>query len=187
MIWATSDLHFNHPGILRMSRSRFSSIEEHNEYIIKKYNEKVGKDDLVYILGDIGFTPLKDLAPLIKRLNGRKILILGNHDKGVIGEYYAMGFIEVYDHPIYFSNEIILSHEPCQEALNNPYVFNIHGHTHMRDLVLDNYINICPEKTNYEPVDLKHIQSEIKDETKSRRERFGKEWYYNLYDFSENA
>lgn len=187
MIWVTSDLHFNHPGILKMSRSQFSAVEEHNEYIIKKYNEKVGKDDLVYILGDIGFSPLKQLAPLIQRLNGRKILIRGNHDRGTTGEYIAMGFIEVYDHPVYFSNEIILSHEPCMEAYNNPYVFNIHGHTHLRSLILDNYINICPEQTNYEPVDLKALQQELRQKVKSRRESFTKEWYYNLYNFSRNA
>ena len=187
MIWVTSDLHFNHPGILRMSRPQFASIEEHNEYIIKKHNEKVGKDDLVYILGDIGFTPIKALAPLIRRLNGRKILILGNHDKGTVGEYRAMGFIEVYDHPVFFSNEIILSHEPCQEAYNNPYVFNIHGHTHLNSLKSNNYINVCLEKTNYKPLDLKSLQENIRKQVKSRKESFGKEWYYNLYNFSENA
>lgn len=180
-IYVTSDLHFNHPGILKLSRGQFKTVQEHNDYIINKYNSVVGKDDLVYILGDLGFTPLKDLKPLISRLNGRKVLILGNHDKGTIGEYRAMGFIEVYNHPVYYSNDIILSHEPVKEAFDNPYVFNVHGHLHRSKLSLNNYINVNIEETDFLPVSLKDLQEQLEQKTKSRRETFNTEWYSNFY------
>ena len=89
-IYVCSDLHFNHTNILGFCRSNFTTIEEHNEYIIKQYNSVVGKDDLVYILGDVGFTPEKALSELVKRLNGRKILLVGNHDKLTDREYRAI-------------------------------------------------------------------------------------------------
>ncbi len=180
-VYVTSDLHLNHPGILLMSRPQFKTVEEHNKFIIGKYNSVVHEDDLVYILGDLGFSPIKDLKPLVSLLNGRKILILGNHDRGNIGEYRGMGFIEAYDHPIYYSKDIILSHEPVKEALDNPYVYNIHGHLHRGKIKLPNYININVEENNFLPVSLKELQSRIVEKTKSRRETFGKEWYAGYY------
>jgi calcineurin-like phosphoesterase family protein len=136
---------------------------------------------LVYILGDIGFTPIKDLSPLIQRLNGRKILITGNHDKGVEGEYRKMGFIDVKDHPVYYSSSIILSHEPVREAFDNPYVYNIHGHLHKSYVDLPNFINANIELYDYKPISLKDLQDEIRKKTKSRREKFGEEWYYQYF------
>ena len=180
MIWVTSDLHLNHPGILKTCR-KFSDINEHNEYIIKQYNSVVDKDDLVYILGDVGFTPMKDLSPLIQKLNGRKVLVLGNHDKGTEGEYRKMGFIDVKSSPIYYSSNIILSHEPVKEAFNNPYVYNIHGHLHQSIVDLPNFINSNIELHDYKPMSLKDLQEQINQKTKSRNEKFGEEWYYEIF------
>lgn len=182
-IWVTADLHFNHPGILKTARPQFSSVQEHNEFIVKEYNEYVQKDDLVYILGDIGFTPFPDLKPWIQKLNGRKILITGNHDKGSKGILMSLGFIDVIDHPFYYSSNIILSHQPDMSALNNPYVYNIHGHLHLPNayLTLDNYINVNVELTEFKPIDLKKMQEKIASVTKSRKETFGNEWYFKYY------
>lgn len=180
MIWVTSDLHLNHAGILKTCR-KFNSIEEHNEYIIKQYNSVVEKDDLVYILGDCLWSPVTKGADLIKRLNGRKILITGNHDRGTIGEYKKMGFIDVKDSPIYYSSSIILSHEPAFEAFCNPYVYNIYGHLHQAIVDLPNFINVNTELYDYKPISLKELQEKIRDKVKSRREKFGEEWYFPYF------
>ena len=53
-IYYVSDYHFFHELALKRSRSDcFNSIEEMNEEIIKRHNEKVDEDDDIYILGDI--------------------------------------------------------------------------------------------------------------------------------------
>lgn len=177
-IWVTSDLHFNHKNIIQLCRPQFESIEQHNQTIVDRYNEVVGKDDLVYILGDVGFTPASALSEWVQKLNGRKILLIGNHDKLTDGEYRKMGFIEVVRHPIYFSTRVILSHCPVQEAYNNPYVFNVHGHIHKGSLMLPNYININTELRNFYPVDLKKIDETIASTNPPNRyQRYGTEWY----------
>lgn len=57
-----------------------------NETLIQKWNEKVQKGDVVYHLGDFGFTRglrkdiLGEMRKFLKRLNGQINLILGNHD-----------------------------------------------------------------------------------------------------------
>ncbi|MEF9988159.1 MAG: phosphoesterase, partial [Christensenella sp.] len=53
MIYFTSDFHFGHKGIIEMQNRPFSCAEEMNETLIRNYNERVHKNDTVYILGDI--------------------------------------------------------------------------------------------------------------------------------------
>ena len=61
-IYVISDLHLNHKNIVNMGRP-FETLQEHNDYVIEEYNKVVGKDDLVYILGDVGFSPVKEFGP----------------------------------------------------------------------------------------------------------------------------
>ena len=50
--------------------------------LIRRWNEKVGKSDLVYVLGDMIWKTLNgDADNLIRSLNGQIILIKGNHDR----------------------------------------------------------------------------------------------------------
>ena len=183
MRWVVADLHFNHFGILDLERPQFNTIEEHNNYIIERFNQMVSPSDLVYFLGDVGFYSPTVLKSLISRMNGKKILIYGNHDQFSAQEAYEMGFSSVYDHPIYLNNCIILSHEPVQEGLNNPYVYNIHGHLHNADLNLPNYFNANIARNNYYPVNLDNLVKKVYKKCKNRRETFKNEWYFNFYKF----
>lgn len=80
--WVSSDLHFGHKNILKYSPKyrTFQDASEMNEAIVAGWNAKVNDDDLVYILGDVAFCNAEKACELVKRLNGRKILIEGNHD-----------------------------------------------------------------------------------------------------------
>lgn len=81
MIWFTSDLHLGHEAIIRMQNRPFQNVEEMDNALIHHLNECVRPNDKLYILGDIShhMTPA-DSNALIKRIHGRKYLILGNHD-----------------------------------------------------------------------------------------------------------
>ena len=52
-IYFTGDLHFGHENVLRFDGRPFSSVEEMDEELISRWNNKVGKGDIVYILGDM--------------------------------------------------------------------------------------------------------------------------------------
>jgi len=73
-----ADTHFNHARILIHEARPFSNIDEMNETLIFNWNAVVNPKDLVYHLGDFGFN---NVEPVLKRLNGKKILIIGNHDE----------------------------------------------------------------------------------------------------------
>ena len=83
-VWFTSDTHFGHRGILaqRMASPRpFSSIEEHDEFLITRWNDRVCPDDIVWHLGDFAYGGgHQRTRAIFDRLRGRKNLVIGNHE-----------------------------------------------------------------------------------------------------------
>ena len=84
MIYFTSDLHFGHTGIITMCNRPFADRDEMNEALVQYYNAVVHKNDTCYILGDVAHKQSKETtAQLVKRLNGRKILISATTTAGL--------------------------------------------------------------------------------------------------------
>lgn len=81
MIYLTSDHHFGHARIIELCNRPFSSVEEMNEEMIRRWNEVVIDDDTVYHLGDLSMGQADENITMTARLNGRKFLLPGNHDK----------------------------------------------------------------------------------------------------------
>lgn len=78
----TGDLHFGHENVLAFDNRPFATVDEMDAELIRRWNNKVGKGDLVYVLGDLIWKSRNNDAPaLIKSLNGQIILIKGNHDR----------------------------------------------------------------------------------------------------------
>lgn len=81
-VWLTSDTHFSHANIINLGAGRpFKDIQEHNEMIVKNWNDRVMPNDTVYHLGDVALGPWPEGLGYVKRLLGYKILIPGNHDR----------------------------------------------------------------------------------------------------------
>lgn len=101
----TSDTHFGHEAIPRLSGRPFDSISEHDEALIENWNSVVGAEDLTFVLGDAFLgNRLALMRAYLPRMNGRKILVSGNHDKTFAGsssgwkhvrEYVDAGFEQV--------------------------------------------------------------------------------------------
>jgi calcineurin-like phosphoesterase family protein len=82
--FVTSDIHFNHKNIVIYQPNRGTlDIPTMNENIIRAWNEDVQPEDEVFILGDVAMGRIELAPALIRRLNGTKHLILGNHDKSL--------------------------------------------------------------------------------------------------------
>lgn len=79
----TADTHFGHASIIKNCNRPFASVEEMQREIVRRWNSAVGEDDIVYHLGDFGFASGDQRAfhELFNALNGRKYLIIGNHDQ----------------------------------------------------------------------------------------------------------
>lgn len=84
MIYFTSDWHFFHDRILEFHPKRKelfgTDMKKVTDKMIELWNNTVSKKDTVYILGDLSFGTVEQKRMLFSRLNGNKVLILGNHD-----------------------------------------------------------------------------------------------------------
>jgi calcineurin-like phosphoesterase family protein len=108
-IFFTSDNHFNHQNIIWYSRRPFKTVEEMNQTMIDRWNKVVTPEDTVYHLGDFGFGSHNRLRPLREQLNGRMILIKGNHDHRV--HRWLMATDEYYE-SLTIGKRVWLTHIP---------------------------------------------------------------------------
>lgn len=108
----TSDWHIGHFKALEYDQRPFKNLKEMHETLITRYNATVPENGICYFLGDMGNKPL-EIAPVIQRLNGTKVLIWGNHDKGV-NTMYNCGFdVVIHSASIYIgNNRVTMSHCP---------------------------------------------------------------------------
>jgi len=85
-IWFTSDTHYGHSNIIGYTNRPFSDVDEMDATLVANWNRAVGKDDLVFHLGDFCFGTPGDWRSIRERLNGHIVLILGNHDMKMYGK-----------------------------------------------------------------------------------------------------
>ena len=137
-IYVTSDLHFGHDREFVWKARGYNSIEEMNEDYVHKWNSTVSDEDDVYVLGDLMLGDKSNIE-YIKRLNGKIILIRGNHDTPKRIEAYKEIGIEVHDifYLPYKGRYFILCHFPIanEEFIrmvieDNSEVVNLYGHVH---------------------------------------------------------
>ena len=80
MVYITSDTHFAHKNILEYENRPFKDLSDMREQLILNWNSVVSEDDIVIHLGDFGMCNKETATEILTRLNGKKILIKGNHD-----------------------------------------------------------------------------------------------------------
>jgi len=80
-IFFTADPHFGHANIIEYCKRPFSSVEEMDETLIARWNERITSRDDVYVIGDFAYKSARThMESVFRRLNGRKHLVIGNHD-----------------------------------------------------------------------------------------------------------
>ena len=161
-IWIVSDTHFGHANILKFKHTdgslirgqRFSSVEEMDEHMIERWNSVVRHGDKVYHLGDVF---MGDGHSALKRLNGHKRLILGNHDN-VKSPYLYNSFQKILMWRQFPEFNCVLSHAPLHESsLGFKVQYNVHGHTHDYSINDPRYFNVCVEKMDYTPIHMEDL------------------------------
>ncbi len=158
--WFISDTHLGHRGIIIYEPvlRPFATLEEHDETIIKNWNDLVQPDDKVYHLGD--FCLNRRALGVAKRLNGRKILVMGNHDTFKPQEYLDVGFERL--HGALQLENMMLTHVPIHpQQLEHRFFANVHGHLHSKKLDDWRYLNIAVEHTALKPITLEEVYSRI--------------------------
>ena len=139
-IYLSSDLHFFHDKEFIYKPRGFENVSDMNETILKNWNNTVSEDDEVYLLGDLMLGDNNKGIELIKQLNGKIHVILGNHDSQTRKNMYleCPNIIEIcYATQIkYKGYSFYLSHYPTLTATLDTskhlqeVIINLFGHTH---------------------------------------------------------
>lgn len=177
-VFLVSDTHFGHAGVCRFTRNDgvtklrpWDTAEEMDEAMVERWNERVKPTDKVYHLGDVVIN--RKALGIMRRLNGDKVLIRGNHDIFKDTDYREH-FRELRAYHV--MNGMILSHIPIHSESLGRFGVNIHGHLHanrvmlpgfngkITDIVDVRYHCVCVEQTDFAPIlfedVIKRIQAE---------------------------
>jgi len=156
----TSDWHIGHSNVLLFDERPFKSIEEMHFKLIKNYNAIVPENGICYHLGDVGMAKGSIIKSVLDKLNGTKVLVLGNHD-GNVNRMYNCGFdVVVHGAVLYIGGEeVTMTHCPLRGvfredtskmngrtegenwhkehkhtkfSIPNRGQFHLHGHIHAR-------------------------------------------------------
>ena len=175
MIYYTADLHFGNYNIIKYENRPFTTVEDMNEGLIYRWNKRVKDKDDVYVLGDFAFTGThlskEKLNNIVDRLNGKKHLIVGNHDKFITNKYFneklweeIVPYKEIKDNikidGKLIQKDLILCHYPIESWNCQHYgSIHLHGHLHSKPTILNqvNRYNVGIDLWNYEPVTLQEI------------------------------
>lgn len=142
-IWLISDTHFNHNRDFILQPRGFTTVNEMNEAIIQRWNDRVKPDDIVYHLGDVIMGDLNSGIELIKRLNGHIKLAIGNHDTPARIEAFKSLFDDIqFGYRIIKKKKVfLLTHYPqITGNYDNSQTYSIHGHTHSLNPFNEDYL-----------------------------------------------
>ena len=185
-----SDTHFGHTNSWEKFKlpngdplRPFTSTEEMDEAMVERWNAKVGPNDTVYHLGDVVIN--RKSLHHVKRLNGKKRLVRGNHDIFKDQDYRDVGFDSLYGVRV-FVDQFILSHIPLHpDCVSGRFRVNVHGHLHANEITREvinpdydpeesiwfgptmsqvdpRYLCVSVEHTNYEPLSFEEVEERIK-------------------------
>jgi len=172
----TSDPHYFHDNVLKFCPQRpWKTVGEMNEGLIKNWNEIVRKGDVVYVLGDFSFGTVEETKGILRRLNGSKLLVKGNHDRNA-NVMIEMGFTNVAENEMINidGQKVLMSHFPYYptiwsrlkayfkgQELDIRYLHKrivdsglplLHGHVHQHYRTKDKMLNVGVDVNQMRPV-----------------------------------
>lgn len=150
-IFYIADTHFSHANVIKFDKRPFTDVEIMDEMLIQNWNKTVTNEDTVYILGDFCWKSESRWIEILERLNGKKILIRGNHDLKNLDKskkYFRniMDYGEIKDD----GRTVIMCHCPIpfykKDYDDDTYMLYGHLHTTIEEDFMQEFKKIIKEK-----------------------------------------
>ena len=164
-IWFTSDTHYFSNNVISYCYRPYNNVFDMNESMVNNYNNLVSDTDIVYILGDFCWEGRYE--EMLKRLKGRKHIILGNHDnekklkecmyKGLVESVSETEFIKIDDDLVWLSH---YPHRSWNSSFHGSY--HLYGHMHNTSSNQGKSTDVGVDKWNYNPVDWVDIKKHLR-------------------------
>lgn len=133
-IFYTADLHLGDLRVFNKCSRPFHNLKDMEEKIISNWNAKVGDEDTVYLLGDIAEDSYLKTIDVIRNLNGKKHLIIGNHDLKMLDKFKEAEIFISIDFMILIDDcgrKVCLCHYPVMDWMEfSRNGYHIYGHIH---------------------------------------------------------
>jgi calcineurin-like phosphoesterase family protein len=164
--WVIADPHFGHAGVTRFTVGEgdgakplrpWDTVEDMDQALVDNWNSVVKDGDRVYLLGDA--TMSRRSIATLNKLNGRIVLVKGNHDVYGIKDY-APSVDDIRACVVVKASSqrsVVLTHIPIHPQCLDRWAGNIHGHLHANSIDDPRYVCVSVEQTNYYPVELDAI------------------------------
>lgn len=174
-IWFTSDHHFNDDRIRQFCSRPFGTVAEMDQVMIDNWNRAVGKDDIVFHLGDFCLGGSAIWAQVRERLNGHIYLCMGNHDLKNMRPGFARLFeaVTMQYHLIIEEQQLYLNHNPflCYGGSYSD-VWQLFGHVHSRsnntgkdrprlDMIFPTQYDVGVDNNGFAPVSFYQVKDII--------------------------
>lgn len=164
MVYFTADQHFGHETIIDYCNRPFNRVSKMDHTIIARYRSVVQPEDTVYFLGDLtllGASRWGSVENIVNQLTGRKILIIGNHDKLDIFRYVDVGFESV--HTMLDIGDYLLVHDPAVATGRNDRKW-LCGHVHTVFKFAKNHtvLNVGVDQWSFYPVSMDEVNRAFK-------------------------
>jgi calcineurin-like phosphoesterase family protein len=170
MNWFTSDQHYGHRNIITYCGRPFVTpdgqpdLEAMHRVLVERWNDRVGKDDDVDVLGDFSFGRIDVVAARLQVLKGRKHLVKGNHDRHSNAAFLAAGFSTVQK-CLWLTKDILLIHRPQDwirhgDPFRPPIVLSGHHHERYKTMRAQDgalYVNVGVDVRGFAPVTLEDL------------------------------
>jgi len=134
-VFFTSDLHFGHARIIELCQRPFTDVEHMDAELVRRWNSRIGPRDTVWMLGDIFMCALPRALSIMHSLQGKKLLIPGNHDGMILkNPELAAKFYKIYP-DLYATGingvHVVMCHYPLL-SWNRSHrgSWMLHGHSH---------------------------------------------------------
>lgn len=166
-VFVTSDPHYWHQNVIKYCNRPYATVEEMNEGLIANHNSVVHSNDEVYFLGDMFFCDNEKARAILRRLKGRKHLVLGNHDTKIAK--HPQDWLDLFESISSYverslnGKQFVMSHYPML-SWNRSHRGSImlHGHCHgtmaypasMEDLAI---MDVGVDCNNYTPIAIADI------------------------------
>jgi calcineurin-like phosphoesterase family protein len=163
-VWFTADTHLGHANIIRHCARPWQTVAEMDAELIARWNAFVGRDDEVWHLGDFAYRSAKAPADYLRRLNGRKHLVWGNHDGDEIRKASGWASSQPYAEISVDGQRIVLLHYAMRVWDRSHHgALHFFGHSH-GTLPGDQQscdVGVDYPEWGYRPVTLAEIQSHL--------------------------
>lgn len=184
-IFFTSDTHFGHENILKYCKRPFDNIKIHDEELIKRWNETVPEDGIVFHLGDVAFDTNKRISEILHTLHGKIYLIIGNHDWRRITDQHKWRFeemtqqmsIKIGDRNIILNHYPLLTFAGAWKGLqatwqlfghvhSSPYTYEGLDHQRLSNLFTTQY-DVGVDNNDFRPVSFNDVSKIIENQQMS--------------------